>query len=59
MRLPNPKRIKIGDWGSVRKVGVDGMYQVMVWDEHGRVVIEQNDGGYKHRIKVQLEELIK
>ena len=59
MKLPKPKKIRIGDWVRVRKVGIDGVYQVMEWDEHGRVVVEQNDGGYKHRIKVQLEELIK
>ena len=57
--MPKPRRIRIGDWVRVRKVGIDGVYQVKEWDEHGRVVIEQNDGGYKHRIKVQLEELIK
>ena len=59
MKLPKPKKIRIGDWVRVRKVGIDGMYQVKEWDEHGRVVFEQNGGGYKHRIKVQLEELIK
>ena len=59
MKLPKPKKIKIGDWVRVRKVGIDGVYQVMEWDGDGRVVVEQNDGGYKHRIKVELEELIK
>jgi len=38
---------------------VDGMYQIVEWDEHGRVVVEQKDGSYTHRIKVELEELIK
>ena len=59
MKLPKPKRIRIGDWVRVRKVGVDGMYQVMEWNEDGTVVVEQNDGGYKHRIKTTIEELIK
>ena len=59
MKLPKPKRIRIGDWVRVRKVGVDGVYQVMEWNEDGTVVVEQNDGGYKHRIKTTIEELIK
>ena len=41
------------------KTGIDGMYQVIDWDEHGRVIIEQDDGGYKHRMKVNIEEVIK
>ena len=57
--MPKPKRIRIGDWVRVRKVGVDGVYQVMEWNEDGTVVVEQNDGGYKHRIKTTIEELIK
>lgn len=59
MRLPKPKKIRIGDWVRVSKTGIDGMYQVIDWDEHGRVIIEQNDGGYKHRMKVNIEEVIK
>ena len=59
MKLPKPKRIRIGDWVRVRKVGVDGVYQVMEWNEDGTGVVEQNDGGYKHRIKTTIEELIK
>ena len=57
--MPKPKKIRIGDWVRVRKVGVDGVYQVMEWNEDGTVVVEQNDGGYKHRIKTTIEELIK
>ena len=59
MRLPKPKKIRIGDWVRVSKTGIDGMYQVIDWDEHGRVIIEQDDGGYKHRMKVNIEEVIK
>ena len=59
MRLPKPKRIKIGDWVRVRKVGIEGVYQVMEYDEHGRVTVEQNEGGYKHRMKVNIEEVTK
>ncbi len=57
-KLPKHK-IRIGDWVRIRKIGVDGMYQIVEWDEHGRVVVEQKDGSYTHRIKVELEELIK
>ena len=59
MRLPKPRRIKIGDWVRIRKVGIEGMYRVMEWDEHGRLVVEQNEDGYKHRMKVSIEEVIK
>ena len=38
MKLPKPKRIRIGDWVRVRKVGVDGVYQVMEWNEDGTVL---------------------
>lgn len=57
--MPKPKKIRIGDWVRVSKTGIDGMYQVIDWDEHGRVIIEQDDGGYKHRMKVNIEEVIK
>ena len=57
--MPKPKRIKIGDWVRVRKVGITGVYQVVEWDEHGRVTVEQNEGGYKHRMKVSIEEVWK
>lgn len=59
MKLPKPKRIQIGDWVRVRKVGITGVYQVVEWDEHGRVTVEQNEGGYKHRMKVSIEEVWK
>ena len=57
--MPKPRRIKIGDWVMIRKVGIGGMYQVMELDEHGRLVVEQNEDGYKHRMKVSIEEVIK
>ena len=53
------KRIRIGNWVRVRKVGIDGVYQVKGVDDHGRVLIEQNDHGYKHKMRVEPEELIK
>ena len=52
-------RMRIGDWVKVRKIGIDGAYQIIDWDDHGRITVEQNDDGYKHRIKVEIEELVK
>ena len=52
-------KIRIGDWVRVRKIGVDGMYQIVEWNEDGTVVVEQKDGSYTHKIKVTIEELIK
>ena len=57
MKLPKPK-IRIGDWVRVRKIGVDGMYQVIeikdqVFD------LEQKDGRYTHIVMATIEELIK
>ena len=57
--MPKPKRIRIGDWVKIRKVGINGVYQVIEYDEHGRVTVEQNEGGYKHRMKVSVEEVEK
>ena len=59
MKLPKPKKIKIGDWVKVRKVGIDGVYQVVGYNEDGTLVVEQSDGGYKHRMKVSIEEVWK
>ena len=59
MKLPKPKRIALGDWVRIRKTGIDGMYQIVGWNEDGTVVVEQNDRGYKHRMKVNIEEVIK
>ena len=57
--MPKPKKIKIGDWVRVRKVGITGVYQVVGWNEDGTVIVEQDEGGYKHRIKATIEELTK
>ena len=59
MILPKPKRIKIGDWVRVRKVGINGVYQVVGWNEDGTVIVEQNDRGYKHKMKVNIEDIVK
>tara|TARA_B100001564_G_scaffold189113_1_gene158741 strand:- start:2790 stop:2963 length:174 start_codon:yes stop_codon:yes gene_type:complete len=57
--LPKPKKIQIGDWVRIRKIGINGVYQVMDWNEDGTLIVEQDDRGYKHRMKVTIEEVIK
>ena len=59
MILPKPKKIQIGDWVRIRKIGINGVYQVMEWNEDGTLIVEQDDRGYKHRMKVTIEEVIK
>ena len=59
MILPKPKKIKIGDWVRIRKIGIEGMYRIIDWDDHGRLTVEQNEDGYKHKMKVTIEEVIK
>ena len=59
MILPKPKRIKIGDWVRVRKVGINGVYQVVSYNEDGTLIVEQDDRGYKHRMKVNIEDIVK
>ena len=59
MKLPKPKKIQIGDWVRIRKIGINGVYQVMDWNEDGTLIVEQDDRGYKHRMKVTIEEVIK
>ncbi len=57
--MPKPKKIQIGDWVRIRKIGINGVYQVMDWNEDGTLIVEQDDRGYKHRMKVTIEEVIK
>ena len=57
--MPKPKKIKIGDWVRIRKIGIDGVYQVKDWNEDGTLVVEQDEDGYKHKMKVRIEEVIK
>ena len=59
MRLPKPKKIKIGDWVRIRKIGIDGVYQVKNWNEDGTLIVEQDEDGYKHKMKVRIEEVMK
>ena len=57
--MPKPRRIKIGDWVRIRKIGINGVYQIISYNEDGTLVVEQNEDGYKHRMKVSIEEVIK
>ena len=57
--MPKPKKIKIGDWVRIRKIGIDGVYQVKNWNEDGTLIVEQDEDGYKHKMKVSIEEVIK
>ena len=57
--MPKPKKIQIGDWVRIRKIGINGVYQVMDWNEDGTLIVQQDDRGYKHRMKVTIEEVIK
>ena len=51
-------KIQVGDWVKVRKIGVDGMYQIK-GVENGIFELEQKDGSYTHKVKATIEELIK
>ena len=65
------KKLNVGDWVRVAKVGVDGSYQIIeILEEHvyrgakapvAELVYEceQNDDGYKHRVRVGAEELVR
>ena len=52
------KKLIVGDWVRITKVGIRGAYQIIKMDLD-EIICEQNDRGYKHRIRVELEELIK
>ena len=59
MKLPKPKKIRIGDWVRIRKIGINGMYRIISYNEDGTLVVEQDEGGYKHKMKVSIEEVMK
>jgi hypothetical protein len=56
--LKKTKKLTVGDWVRIRKVGIDGAYQIIKMDLDD-IICEQNDDGYRHRIKVDIEDLIK
>ena len=65
------KTLNAGDWVRVTKVGIHGAYQIKeILEEHVYrnekepvaelvYVCEQDDDGYKHRVRVGAEELIR
>ncbi len=56
--MKKTKKLTVGDWVRIRKVGIDGAYQIIKMDLDD-IICEQNDDGYRHRIKVDIEDLIK
>ena len=65
------KTLNVSDWVKITKVGIHGAYQIKeISEEHvyrnGEepvaetvYVCEQDDDGYKHRVRVGAEELVK
>ena len=65
------KTLNAGDWVRVTKVGIHGAYQIKeIVEEHVYrnekepvaelvYVCEQDDDGYKHRVRVGAEELVR
>jgi|10_taG_2_1085330.scaffolds.fasta_scaffold80622_2 hypothetical protein len=52
------RKVKVGDWVNISKVGIGGLYKVIeIIDE--LYLCEQDDGGYKHKIKVTENQIIK
>ena len=56
--MDQTKKLSVGDWVRITKVGIKGAYQIIKMDLD-EIVCEQNDRGYKHRIRVEPEELDK
>ena len=56
--MEKKKKLTVGDWVKIRKVGIKGAYRIIKMDLD-EIVCEQNDRGYKHRIRVEPEELDK
>ena len=65
------KTLNVSDWVKITKVGIHGAYQIKeILEEHVYrnekepvaelvYVCEQDDDGYKHRVRVGAEELVK
>jgi len=52
------RKPKVGDWVHIAKVGINGAYKVI--EIIGELYLcEQNDDGYKHKLKVTEKEIIK
>ena len=52
------KKLIVGDWVRITKVGIKGAYQI-VKVELNEYTCVQNEDGYKHMVVVESEELIK
>ena len=65
------KTLSVSDWVKITKVGIHGAYQIKeILEEHVYrnneppvvelvYVCEQDDDGYKHRVRVGAEELVR
>ena len=56
--MKEKKDIKVGDWVRVRKVGIDGLYEVESIDGEN-IVVTQKEGSWVSRLKLKLDEVIK
>ena len=56
--MPEKKEVKIGDWIRVRKVGIDGLYEVESIDGDEYTVV-QKEGSWVSRLKLKLDEVDK
>ncbi len=52
------KKLSVGDWVSITRVGINGAYQIIKMDLD-EIICEQKDGGYSHKIRVEEKELKK
>ena len=56
--MDQTKKLNVGDWVRITKVGIKGAYQI-VKIELNEYTCVQNDRGYKHMVVVGSEELTK
>ena len=56
--MKKTKKLTVGDWVRITKVGIKGAYQI-VKIELDEYTCVQNEDGYKHMVVVGLEELTK
>ena len=56
--MKKTKKLTVGDWVRITKVGIKGAYQI-VKIELDEYTCVQNEDGYKHMVVVEDKELIK
>ena len=56
--MDQTKKLNVGDWVRITKVGIKGAYQI-VKIELDEYTCVQNEDGYKHMVVVGSEELTK